>query len=135
MTTAHPFLRSILVSALALSLTVAPYCTRSMGASCAVAESVQHDQGHDQAPGQCCCGVHCDCINCPAAHSQQQQQNKKESPVNQTDSRDIAKTVSAVSYSLFSAAEKSAHVTYLPNLSGECVHLQTLISQHTCLRV
>jgi hypothetical protein len=130
----HTF-RPLLVGVLALSLTAAPFCPMAMAADCPLSQSKRSlTQCGPATAGRCCCGANCHCANCPATHPQQQQ-NKKESPIPQTNVRDLAKLVSAVSYSLFAAMEKSGDVAHTPTLIGETAHLQTLISQHTCLRV
>jgi hypothetical protein len=131
MVTALQSLRLLVVSALALSLTVGPFCAMSAGAACPLAQA---DRVEDLLPGQCCCGDHCHCVNCPAAHPEQQQK-KKDTPVNQTDSRDLAKINFTASYSLSAVASGASAIVTSPASLGEGIHLQSLVSLHTCLRV
>lgn len=131
MVTALQSLRLFVVSALALSLTVGPFCAMSVGAACPLAQA---DQVEHLLPGQCCCGDHCHCANCPAAHPEQQQK-KKDPPVNQTDGHDLGKIKAAASYSLFWNVGNDTALASFPLQFSEGEHHQTLISQHTCLRV
>jgi hypothetical protein len=73
-------------------------------------------------------------LNCPAAHSQQQQ-NKKESPANPTDGRDLAKINSVATQSLHLATTGVGALVSAPAELGDGIHLQTLVTLHTCLRV
>jgi hypothetical protein len=131
MVTALQSLRLFVVNALALSLTVGPFCAMSVGAACPLAQA---DHAGHLAPGKCCCGENCHCTNCPSAHPEQQQK-KKETPVNQTDSHDLAKIKIVAVYSLFWNVGNDATLTSFPPRFSEGEHRQTLISQHTCLRV
>jgi len=65
----------------------------------------------------------------------QQQQKKPESPVNPTDSRDLAKISFGATQSLSIASGSTPHSGVAPTSLGEAFHLSTLISLHTCLRV
>ena len=122
-------LRPILVAVLAMSLIVSPFCPMSVGAACPLAQS---DDSH---LGRCCCGENCHCENCPAMHPGQQQP-KNQAPVNQSDIRDLAKIASTAS-----TLHISTSVSILSTLAtastmvGKGPLLQTLIAQHTCLRV
>ena len=131
MVTALQTLRFFVVSALALSLTVGPFCAMSAGGACPLAQA---DQADHLAPGECCCGEDCHCTNCPAVHPEQQQK-KKETPVNRTDSHDLAKIKAVATYSLFWNVGNDAALASVPPRFSEGEHRQTLILQHTCLRV
>jgi hypothetical protein len=130
MVTALQTLRFVLVGALALSLPRGPICAMSAGGACPLAQAEQADH---LAPGECCCGDHCRCVNCPAAHPNQQK--KKETPVNQTDGQDLAKIKAAATHTLFWNVGNDASLASYPPCFSEGEHRQTLISQHTCLRV
>ena len=131
MVTALQSLRLFVVSALALSLTVGPFCAMSAGGACPLAQA---DQVEHLLPGECCCGDHCHCANCPAAHPEQQQK-KQETPVNQTDSRDLAKINFIADNSLHASVSVAIAIFSSPVPLGEGIHLQSLVSLHTCLRV
>lgn len=131
MVTALPSLRLFFVSALALSLTVGPFCAMSAGGACTLAEA---DQVEDLLPGECCCGENCHCTNCPAVHPEQQQK-KQDTPVNQTDGRDLAKINFIADNSLHASVSVAIAIISSPAPLGEGIHLHSLISLHTCLRV
>lgn len=131
MVTALQTLRVFTISALALSLAVGPFRAMTAGAACPLAQA---DDSDHLAPGQCCCGDHCHCVNCPAAHPEQQQK-KQDTPVNQTDSRDLAKINFSASHSLHTVAISVNAIDSSPAPLGKGSHRKTLISLHTCLRV
>jgi len=122
-------LRPVLVAVLAISLIVSPFCPLSVGAECPLAQS---DDSHH---GRCCCGENCHCVNCPAMHPGQQQQ-KNQTPVTQTESRDLAKIASTGSSLQISTADNIlSALASASTMVGKGPLLQTLIAQHTCLRV
>lgn len=127
MLAAHLTMRFFIVGALALNLAIGPLCVASAQGGCPVSEA-KHE-----GPA-CCCGDHCHCVDCPAAHPTEQQK-KKEPPVNQTDGHDLGKIKAAAIYSLFWNVGNKATLTSFPPRFSEGEHRQTLISQHTCLRV
>jgi hypothetical protein len=127
MITVHLSTRFLVVGALALNLAVGPLCVASAHGGCPVSEA-KHE-----GPA-CCCADHCHCANCPAAHPNQQQP-KKATPVNLIDSSDSVKSKAVAIYSLFWNVSDDAAMASFPSHFSEGEHHQTLISQHTCLRV
>jgi hypothetical protein len=131
MATAFQTFRLLLVGALTLSVAAGQFCPQSVAGNCPLAQANAADH---PVQGKCCCGDHCHCANCPAMHPHQQQ-NKKESPVNPTDGRDLVKIGLAAPLFITFASGSAAHFGSSPALGGEGIQLHTLISLHTCLRV
>ena len=121
-------LRWLTVGALAISLSVAPVCMPAVASGCQM--SAAKHVGHVGA--QCCCGDHCDCLNCEADHGRSN--DSQNSPTIPNDSRDLAKVGQAV----VSFAVSLTHCGQVRDTASHAVSLpplQTLVAQHTCLRV